>query len=74
MKRIDCDVFMKDGDALDLFDKVICITGNFYGGKDCANKDAFLGNEVSAYSVTAGGDIISEFQRKPKSFFSKLFD
>jgi len=50
MKRINCDVFMKDGSILDLNNKVICITGNFYAGNNCSVSTA----------IVAGGDVIFE--------------
>ena len=50
MKRINCDVFMKDGSTLDLLNKVICITGNFYAGKNCSVSTAII----------AGGSVILE--------------
>jgi len=64
MKRIDCDVFMKDGSSLDLLDKVICITGNFYGSNDCyvttaiiAGGDVIFENYANTVAICAGGNV-----------------
>jgi len=65
MKRIDCDVFMKAGSTLELKNKVICITGNFYASNDCfvttaivAGGDVILGDHVETAAISAGGNVI----------------
>ena len=58
MKRVDCDVFMKDGSTLDLNDKMICITGNFYGGYNCCVTTAIIAGEDVIFEDCANTDCI----------------
>ena len=64
MKRIDCDVFMKDGTTLDFGDQIIFITGNFYGGNNCrvtsiisAGEDVVFGDYTNADGICACGNV-----------------
>ena len=71
MERINCDVFMKDESTIDLYNEVICITGNFYGGKNCsvttaiiADGDVVFEDGSSAVAICAGGKVcIGKYSR-----------